>query len=643
MNTLWSTSDTTVPRTVQLGVWTNWSRGRVLGVTLTIERDTGNLLIAFTAFFVGVVAARFWRIACFVLHRSYSTNTARDAFHHQRQAILRNSANAEGAAWEIAQLSWAWHRTARHALLRASLTFLLAVVCVCSFALASGYSSRVSTGIGSQVLIDGSSCGLLNTAGQGAVTTDEAWELVNTYRRNVAENAANYAQQCYSMNNTSVFDCNTFVVNALPGTVEMDAACPFQGNICGSNTSNIRLDTGYISTHTHFGLNAPENEAILFRHVFHCAPLMTDGYKNNSVGENTTYTRYYYGRAIGGSGQNDTVDYAFEVETRLSTNDNGTTDMLHSHFIPIPEIQRRDADIYLNFIIGNGVIFGEPTDDPWYRGTLDGAIIGPSQGYMPEEAASPMGCVEQYQFCNSEQQCGPLAGLSDAVYQAAPVFGLTTDDLLNHRALGTPGSRLLWFANILSISGANPADIMWAQGAHALLSLKSLLDGVIIPRLQPNHWQLDVTHWWTTWLAYLQTSFVATATGPMDPQLEPYRLAPADDFQREMCNGQKIRSTQYSSFSLFGLCFIFTAGALIIIISYILEPICQCLQRRRGYDSYKNLEWTANEALHLRCLSYGATGRGSRSNWSSAVPITQKGETLEPVIFRKVESFGSKI
>lgn len=37
---------------VHIGTWTNWSRGAVMGSTLTIRRDVGNLLIAFVAFFV---------------------------------------------------------------------------------------------------------------------------------------------------------------------------------------------------------------------------------------------------------------------------------------------------------------------------------------------------------------------------------------------------------------------------------------------------------------------------------------------------------------------------------------------------------------------------------------------------------------
>lgn len=71
---------------VHLGTWVNYSRGRIMGATLTLDKTSGNLLIAFTATFVGIVTAALWRIACLLFHRIYSTPEPRDTLHHQRQA-----------------------------------------------------------------------------------------------------------------------------------------------------------------------------------------------------------------------------------------------------------------------------------------------------------------------------------------------------------------------------------------------------------------------------------------------------------------------------------------------------------------------------------------------------------------------------
>jgi hypothetical protein len=63
----WANAASTSENDIHLGTWINWSRGRVMGATLTLNRAEGNLLIAFTAVFVGIVTERFWRIACMLV------------------------------------------------------------------------------------------------------------------------------------------------------------------------------------------------------------------------------------------------------------------------------------------------------------------------------------------------------------------------------------------------------------------------------------------------------------------------------------------------------------------------------------------------------------------------------------------------
>jgi hypothetical protein len=103
--TAWEGAVQTVKYGVYLGMWTNWSRGRVLGATLTLSREDGNYLLSFTAFFIGFVSTRFWRIMCFILHNLFSTSTPRDALYHQQQAILRNSYSADSGLLVFVQLA----------------------------------------------------------------------------------------------------------------------------------------------------------------------------------------------------------------------------------------------------------------------------------------------------------------------------------------------------------------------------------------------------------------------------------------------------------------------------------------------------------------------------------------------------------
>lgn len=158
----WSGAASTVQNSVHLGTWINWSRGSVIGATLTLDRTQGNLLIAFTAIFIGIVTDRLWRIACYVFYRSYSTSKPRDTLHHQRQVILRNSDSAASALWAIIQLTWAWYNSTDRPLTRLLPTLSTAVFCVVAFAVAGGYSSQISSALKNEVLLDGTNCGIID-------------------------------------------------------------------------------------------------------------------------------------------------------------------------------------------------------------------------------------------------------------------------------------------------------------------------------------------------------------------------------------------------------------------------------------------------------------------------------------------------
>ncbi|KAI7775061.1 hypothetical protein LA080_007397 [Diaporthe eres] len=97
---------------------------------------------------------------------------------------------------------------------------------------------------------------------------------------------------------------------------------------------------------------------------------------------------------------------------------------------------------------------------------------------------------------------------------------------------------------------------------------------------------------------------VGIAQGPTDPDFLQYRWPPLNEHEQKICNNQKIRSSPYTSFSCFGLYFTFITGALIIITSYILEPLLNWLHRRRQHKSYAHLEWISNNSLQLHRMAH---------------------------------------
>jgi hypothetical protein len=93
---------------IYTGFWINRSFGVLRGATLTLDRWSGGLLIAFLALYVGATGRGIWTITRFLLHFIFSTELNRDGVYHQRQAILRNAPLAQDAVWELLRITFVW-------------------------------------------------------------------------------------------------------------------------------------------------------------------------------------------------------------------------------------------------------------------------------------------------------------------------------------------------------------------------------------------------------------------------------------------------------------------------------------------------------------------------------------------------------
>ncbi|RDW59243.1 hypothetical protein BP5796_12167 [Coleophoma crateriformis] len=643
---------------VYLGLWTNWSNGIIWGATLTTTRADGNFLIAFTGFLVPFVASRFWSIICLVFHTYFSTSEPRDAIYHQRQVILRNSSSPDSGLILLLRLFWAWRNTSKASKRSSRLLpiILLSICCISAFTVAGGLSSKISSAPGDKVLLRGDHCGQL----QIPTNISDIPEVMSVLSERVMD-AALYARQCYSANSSGLLDCDKFVVQSLPmASWDNNTACPFDEGICRSNTSNLLLDTGYIDSNNDLGLNAPEVERFAMRYVLQCAPLVTDGFTNEVVAQNKTFVTYNYGPRPNRSGEDDnSEDFTKEVETlssqypsdliatdsvlnyqlsvTKSKSIDGNFQINQSDFDPIPQLFRSNADLTLIFLSGNGVRFFEPMDDDWYRATLTTGDIsfvqtqGNVSSYIPAGAASPMGCLEQWQWCNSayprESGCGPLASKLDSLFGAAPMFNLTENELNfgDINSATAAGSRLYWITSMEAMDVDTVRTVLSELGATSLSSQSSLIQGIQYP-LPQNQWQLDVTNWFNIVLATIQAQYVFMALG--DPDLEQFEVFPSNDAERQLCSSQKIRSTSYTSFSLFGLLFTYITGFLIIIISFVFEPALAYVQKRRKCRDYASIEWSTNAALQLHRLAQEELGIGTWSGCTDIVPVTKEGDIL---------------
>lgn len=73
---------------------------------------------------------------------------------------------------------------------------------------------------------------------------------------------------------------------------------------------------------------------------------------------------------------------------------------------------------------------------------------------------------------------------------------------------------------------------------------------------------------------------------------------------------------------------------LIILISYIIEPVFSCLQRHRAYRPFKLLKWQPGKNVQLQRIAYQGLGQGTWSGFTASVPLPAKDELLEPLSLR---------
>jgi hypothetical protein len=169
-----------------------------------------------------------------------------------------------------------------------------------------------------------------------------------------------------------------------------------------------------------------------------------------------------------------------------------------------------------------------------------------------DQAASPMACLRQYQFCNpalpEEGRCGLLTGFAEAQYQAAPLFNITRDQMFNmtieqmakNDIPQTPAAaRYIWLVILLTLTVPSPATLINILGPNSLASQQSLTrSSSMLGSIPSNQWQLDVENWWAIYMASLQAGMVNTAYGSHDPALKPYEILPFNSYAQKLCNNQ---------------------------------------------------------------------------------------------------------
>ena len=293
---------------VHTGPWINWTKGPIYGGTITLTLRDASILVSFFALFVRLVGSHLWSIFCYLLHQWRSKQRNRDAFHHQHQALLRNSSSAATTLWLWLKVGWAWRSETFHPMLHSLAFVAIGILYIAAFGIAGLFSSRLVI-TDRSVLVRSDVCGPWSLSDQFTASnfnnfnaTPAVLQEQESYAINSRQDLTNslaYVQDCYPVAGP---DCENYIVGALNQIINWNASCPFDESLC--LTDAIEIDTGYIDSAIDLGINAKPADRVLYRKTISCAVLSSDSpYFGSEVGpmpNNTAYpddnmTYFYYG------------------------------------------------------------------------------------------------------------------------------------------------------------------------------------------------------------------------------------------------------------------------------------------------------------------------------------------------------------
>jgi hypothetical protein len=87
--------------------------------------------------------------------------------------------------------------------------------------------------------------------------------------------AREYSRECYTqLALWGSQSCNTFIQSTIHSQIQIEDPCPFQDTMCA--TPAITIDTGFIDSHQHLGMNTAQQNRIQFRKLMSCAIIPAD-------------------------------------------------------------------------------------------------------------------------------------------------------------------------------------------------------------------------------------------------------------------------------------------------------------------------------------------------------------------------------
>lgn len=196
--------------------------------------------------------------------------------------MLRNALSDSSVLWFLTKLGWNWRKHTHGAMRRNVPLIIVTVSHMAIFAICGIFSSRV-TSVGNEVLVQSPVCGWvedlrpLTTPGDSYNQHDyDVADALYITTASTVQKGSSYARQCYGQSaNAWGSLCSTYAQPRVDSRIDKRAKCPFPDGVCNT-TDAFSVDSGYVDSNDHFGINMPPQDRIKYRKVTSCAPVDAD-------------------------------------------------------------------------------------------------------------------------------------------------------------------------------------------------------------------------------------------------------------------------------------------------------------------------------------------------------------------------------
>lgn len=640
---------------VHVGVWTNQSKSFLNAATLTITPQSSKVLTSILALLVQMAGSQLWHITQIIVHQKRATLERKDPVYWLFQVVLRNVNTALDSFTLFLGISWAWrHKPNTRSLSRCKYFLLWSFSHITIFILLSTFIATLLDA-GGKVLTRSIYCGDYNTSYVAAGGDTRSVGMPNpsvvewrAYQQTRYSRSQHYFEFCSSLPS----GCNDLPRQMIPSSTSVEDQCIFTPNLCLSGVKTIRFDTGPLSSHEDFGINAKRSDQIRYRKVTTCAPLNDTDYITDWLDIPATETsparravKVYLGQnpLVEGNGTYEYPDFAqhysfsqyldappYQINVQLATA--GDTDLSYSDFSPITEIEKVDADLMLAFL-SFAKFYNNPVNDPWFSAQKAGQfplLVGnktlTGTVYSRQRPVTTLACTEKHQVCNpsliggGSDRCTPLTGI-------VPLY--MSPDGIDSLRLNSHQYEVVLRVLQAAIDSRLPKMLAGLSQRDPPLLARRFIQNSVGQGLPDDQWQREAEYWHAMSMVNMQRAVIEYATGQFVPDTSYVNLT-ASPARKWLCDNQVIRGTNYVSFNFVGVLVVIVLSALVAVMGLCAETALEWAHIKRYPRTPMSRAWMANKMFYMLKVILEKTGRGT---WSlpNGVPVCSASETYDIV------------